>query len=143
MCFPSDICNYTEAGRTKIHSLQKAIDPWTLQQLMQNPIRGKSAELNDNRISLYVAQRGKCAITGDALELGDMNVHHIIPTHLQGDDRYANLVLLTSDAHKLVHAIQEETVQKYLLKLQNCTIHFQRLNKMRKHAGLSEISTNR
>jgi len=143
MCFPSDICNYTEAGRAKIHSLQKAIDPYTLQQLMQSPIKGKSAELNDNRISLYVAQRGKCAITGEVLELGNMDVHHIIPMHMQGDDRYANLVLLTSDAHKLLHATQGETIQKYLLKLQNYTIHFQRLNKMRKHAGLSEISTNR
>lgn len=143
MCFPSAICNYTETGRAKIHSLQKAIDPLVLQQLMQSPIKGKSAELNDNRISLYVAQRGKCVITGEVLELGNMDVHHIIPVHMQGDDRYANLVLLTSDTHILVHATQDETIQKYLLKLQNCSINFQRLNKLRKHAGLSEISTNR
>jgi hypothetical protein len=143
MCFPSDICNYTEAGRAKIHALQKAISPWILQQLMLHPIRGQSVELNDNRISLYVAQRGKCAITGEALQLGEMEVHHILPVHMGGDDKYANLALLTSDAHKLVHASQPDTLSHYLLKLQHCTLNFKRLNKLRKTVGLCEISTNR
>ncbi len=63
MCFSQEICNYTEVGRAKIHEMQKAINPLILQQLMEHPIQGKSAELNDNRISMYVAQRGKCAIS--------------------------------------------------------------------------------
>lgn len=65
MCFPNGICNYTAEGRKKIHSMQKVIDPQILQLLLQNPIRERSAELNDNRISLYVAQRGRCYITGE------------------------------------------------------------------------------
>ena len=38
-----------------------------LQKLMEHPIQGQSTELNDNRISLYVAQRGKCAICKEPL----------------------------------------------------------------------------
>jgi len=68
MCFPSDVCFYTEDGRAKLHSLQKAINPAILELLMRNPIMERSAELNDNRISLYVAPRGKCAITGQPLQ---------------------------------------------------------------------------
>jgi group II intron reverse transcriptase/maturase len=143
MCFPSDVCNYTKTGRAKIHALQKAIDPLMLKQLMKNPIIGRSTELNDNRISLYVAQRGKCAITGQELQFGEMEVHHIVPVHMGGDDKYGNLALVTFDTHKLLHATQQEIIQKYLCKMQCCIINFQRLNKMRKHAGLSEVSTNR
>lgn len=143
MCFPPDICHYTEDGRAKTHALQKAIDPATLEQLMRNPILGRSAELNDNRISLYIAQRGKCAITGQPLQFGNMEVHHILPVSMGGKDDYKNLALLAYDAHKLVHAANQNTIDKYLSKMQCFKINFQRLDKMRKCVGLSEISTNR
>ena len=143
MCFSKNVCNYTEEGRKKIHSLQKAIDPLMLQHLMRNPIRGQSAELNDNRISLYIAQRGKCALTGQPLEMHNMEVHHIVSRHAGGSDKYENLALILPDAHKLIHAVQEEIIEKYLDKLQCFDIHFQRLNKMRKRLGFSGIDTNR
>ncbi|MBE5041275.1 group II intron reverse transcriptase/maturase [Ructibacterium gallinarum] len=140
MCFPNGICNYTAEGRKKIHSMQKAINPQILQLLLQNPIRERSAELNDNRISLYVAQRGRCYITGEPLRFGEMEVHHIIPLHMQGTDKYENLTIIMSDVHKLVHAVDPEMIKKYLIKLQNVTINFQRLNKLRKKVGLCEIN---
>ncbi len=143
MCFPPDICHYTKEGRAKIHALQKAIDPATLERLMRNPIVGCSTELNDNRISLYVAQRGKCAITGQPLEFGDMEVHHVLPVSKGGKDNYKNLALLAYDTHKLVHATEQNTIEKYLNNLLCFKIDFQKLNKMRKRVGLSEISTNR
>ena len=62
MCVSPEICSYTESGRAKIHELQKAINPYILRQIMEHPIRGQSAELNDNRISLYVAQYGNCLL---------------------------------------------------------------------------------
>lgn len=79
MCFSPDICNYSEKGRAKIHEMQKAISPYILQQIMEHPIQGESTELNDNRISLYVAQRGKCAVCKEPLLPGEMEVHHITP----------------------------------------------------------------
>lgn len=142
MCFPNGVCNYTREGREKIHSMQKAVDPSVLQLLMKNPIRGRSMELNDNRISLYVGQRGRCSITGEALVYGEMEVHHKLPIKMGGTDKYENLTIVMTDVHKLIHAVESETIDKYLYKLKNYKINFQRLNKLRKEVGLSKL-TNR
>ena len=50
----------------------------------------KSIEFNDNRLSKYVAQKGKCAVSGMTLEL-NMQVHHIEPVYKGGTDAYDNL----------------------------------------------------
>lgn len=139
MCFSPQVCNYTESGRAKIHELQKAISPYILRQIMEHPIQGQSTELNDNRISLYVAQRGKCAICKDTLSPGNMEVHHILPKANGGNDNYANLALITADVHKLIHATDPETIRKYLRKLKNCRLNIVRLNKLRLMAGNCKI----
>lgn len=135
MCFSPDICNYSEKGRAKIHELQKAISPVILQKLMEHPIQGQSTELNDNRISLYVAQRGKCAICKEPLLLGDMEVHHVTPISNGGKDNYSNLTLVTGNVHKLIHATDPETVHKYLDKLKCYKLNMAKLNKFRLLAG--------
>ena len=135
MCFSPDICNYSEKGRAKIHELQKAVNPITLQKLMEHPIQGQSTELNDNRISLYVAQRGKCAICKEPLLLGEMDVHHITPKNSGGKDNYSNLALVTGDVHKLIHATDPVIICKYLEKLKHCKLNMAKLNKFRLLAG--------
>jgi group II intron reverse transcriptase/maturase len=140
MCFPNGVCNYTAEGRVKIHKQQKTVDPAVLRLLMQNPIKQRSTELNDNRISLYIAQKGKCAITGEPLRFGDMEVHHITPVFMGGNDKYANLIIICAAAHKLLHAVELDIIEKYLLKLQNVKINFKKLNKLRTKVGLCEIN---
>lgn len=140
MCFSQDICSYTEVGRAKIHALQNAVNPRLLRQLMENPIQGASIELNDNRISMFVAQHGKCAISKKPLALGNMVVHHITPKQAGGGDNYANLILVTPDVHQLIHAKVEETVQKYLNKLKSCKLNMAQLNKLRELAGNCKIA---
>ena len=135
MCFSPDVCNYSEKGRAKIHELQKAVNPITLQKLMEHPIQGQSTELNDNRISLYVAQRGKCAISKEPLLLGEMEVHHITPKVSGGKDNYSNLALVTGDVHKLVHATDPVIICKYLERLKHCKLNMAKLNKFRLLAG--------
>lgn len=127
-------------GRAKIHALQNAVNPRLLRQLMENPIQGASIELNDNRISMFVAQHGKCAISKEPLALGNMVVHHITPKQAGGGDNYANLILVTPDVHQLIHAKAEETVQKYLNKLKSCKLNMARLNKLRELAGNCKIA---
>ena len=139
MCVSPEICSYTESGRAKIHELQKAINPYILRQIMEHPIRGQSAELNDNRISLYVAQYGKCAICKEPLLLGEMEVHHLVAKSSGGKDNYANLVLVTGDVHKLIHATDPDTIRKYLNKLKNCKLNMNKLNKFRSLAGNCNI----
>ena len=139
LCFSQDICNYTETGRAKIHALQNAVNPHVLRQLMESPIQGASTELNDNRISMFVAQHGKCAISKEPLTLGNIVVHHITPKQAGGGDNYENLILVTPDVHQLIHATEEETVRKYLDRLKSCKLNMPRLNKLRELAGNCKI----
>lgn len=102
MNFNKEVCNYTEMGRKRIHNIAY-VNCRILKQLMLYPDYGQSALFNDNRISLYAGQAGKCALTGDLLEIGKMEVHHITPRKYGGNDKYQNLVYLTKNAHALIH----------------------------------------
>lgn len=79
MNYPKDINIYSLEGRIKIHENLKGYNTKLLKYIMQNPIKNASTEYNDNRISLYIGQNGKCGVTGEILEHGDIEVHHKIP----------------------------------------------------------------
>lgn len=134
MGFRQVICDYTKLGREMIHTELK-INVKLLRYLMENPMPNDSIELSDNRVSLYSAQNGKCAITKVILELGNMEIHHIKPKHLGGTDEYKNLIWVTADIHKLIHATTEETVGKYLSRVKGKEFQIDKLNKLRKKAG--------
>ena len=72
--------------------------------LMKNPILGKSIEFADNRISLYAGQYGKCAVSGEKLLPHYIYCHHKTPIKNGGNDSYNNLVLVTENVHRLIHA---------------------------------------
>ena len=57
--------------------------------LMRNPRLGQSVEYADNRISLYAAQYGKCAVTGRTLRPHEIHCHHKRPKSAGGTDAYA------------------------------------------------------
>ena len=76
------INKYTETGRQEIHkSLRINVD--ILHLLMRNPVLSRSIEYADNRISLYSAQFGKCAVTGQVLEYDEIHCHHKLPVKLR------------------------------------------------------------
>ncbi|KAB0619925.1 group II intron reverse transcriptase/maturase [Aliarcobacter skirrowii] len=130
---------YNPIDRDKIHNTQKVTDYKTIKYLIENPIQGQSIEYNDNRISLYIGQLGKCAITKEELEIGNMECHHIQPRSQGGLDNYNNLVLITKEVHKLIHSTQTETINKYLKYVPTNKIILEKLNKFRTKAGNLEI----
>ena len=102
-------------------------------RLMKQKLYGRSIEYVDNRISLYSAQRGKCAVTGEKFTSTiEIHCHHKIPKFKGGTDEYKNLILVTQTVHKLIHATTSETVTKYL-KL--CNPDMRKLNELRKLVG--------
>ena len=143
VCFSQEICNYTPEGRKKIHDNLQNFDYNILMFLMENPVRGQSIEYNDNRISLYVGQRGRCYVTGEKLQVSDVEAHHKKPKGVGGKDEYKNLVFVKYDIHKLIHATDKNTIDKYLEKLAESTVDFERLNNLRILVGNSEISVNK
>ena len=131
---------YTAAGRAEIHKNLESVDMTTLHILMRNPIMSATVEYNDNRISLYVAQLGKCAITKEQLSLEDIHCHHKTPKSLGGGDNYANLIILHERIHRLIHATQKDTISAALQTVQLNKQQLDKLNKLRKLAGTEAIT---
>ena len=124
--------SYTPEGREAVHKmLGKSIDTGIMHYLMRNPIPYRTAAYNDNRISLYCAQYGKCAVTGRKLEIKEIHCHHKLPKYLGGTDEYKNLVIISEDVHRLIHATNPETIRKYLEKLNLDAKQLKKLGKLR------------
>lgn len=138
MCFTQEICNYTVEGRKVVHDKLRGFSK-IIKYLLENPLMNQTAELNDNRISLYVGQMGKCYVTKKSLKIGNMECHHKIPKHLGGTDEYKNLVWINSYVHKLVHSTLKDTIQKYLGVLNLSAEGLKRVNSLRKLVGNSVI----
>lgn len=135
-----ETCNYTKEGRELIHTKLGYINTEMLKYLTKNPIIAQSVECNDNRVSLYSAQKGQCRITGLPLD-ETMEIHHITPIKNGGTDEYRNLILVTYDIHKFIHAIQKDTINYYTNKLNLNKIELNKLNKYRIKCG-NEIIVN-
>ena len=133
-----DFCQALDKeGRAYIHENLSSVNMDIVHYLMRNPVKGESVEYNDNRISLYIAQKGKCAITGELLDIGKMHCHHVNPKKQGGNDRYSNLKYVAEPVHILIHATQGETVERYLEMLKLTEIQLKKLNVLRCKAGNS------
>ncbi len=133
------INKYTAKGRAEIHKNLESVDMTILHILMRNPIEGASIEYNDNRLSLYVAQHGVCAITKRILSVEEIHCHHKIPKSQGGGDEYANLIILHKNVHRLVHATQRDTISAIMQKVQLKSAELKKLNKLRELAGNEAI----
>lgn len=130
---------YTPEGRKLIHkNLQ--IDTGTMLWVMRNPVRGRSIEYADNRISLYAAQYGKCAVTGKVMAPHDIHCHHKVPVSKGGTDEYANLILICKDVHTILHASQNPTIERLLNFLNLEPMQLTKLNKLRVLAEMPPIN---
>lgn len=133
------INDYTQEGRALIHKRQELVSSYELMYLVQNPVINESIEYNDNRISKYVAQKGKCAVTKARLKPWEIHCYHIKPRSLEGTDVYSNLLIVCNDVHKLIHATKQETIQDYLNKLSLNKTQIAKLNELRVKAGNQAI----
>jgi hypothetical protein len=138
----STIEKYTEEGRKLIHKNLTNVSETELKWLREHPIlTGRATvEYNDNRLSLYVAQNGKCSVTDEQLDLLDMHCHHKIPWHITRDDSYQNLTLIKSDVHKLIHVTKTATIKALLKRLNLNKKAIKKLDKLRVLVGNNRIN---
>ncbi len=132
---------YTPEGRKEIHNKLQKVNLTILHYLMRNPIENQSVEYNDNRLSLYCAMQGKCAITKTILEKDNIHCHHVIPRKDGGGDNYQNLLLIDKRVHILLHATRAETIEKYLEILNLNKAQLNKLNAYRAILNLTAIET--
>ena len=139
--FTPEINKYTVRGRKLIHDKLSSVD-YLIRCLLNNKQYDKSVEYNDNLISLMAGQNGKCAVTGKPLQIGNMECHHKKPKELGGTDEYNNLAWVESGVHKLIHASNPDTINKYLTLLKLDQKSFKKVNSLRLLAENLEIMEN-
>ena len=127
-------CSYTEAGRQELHKNLR-INTKLMLELMKNSQKDQSIEFNDNKISLFSAQWGKCGVTGREFALvSDIHCHHKVPKQHGGGDEYKNLILVLDPVHKLIHATDKDTIKKYMDILNLNENQLEKLNELRVQA---------
>lgn len=131
---------YTVEGRKAIHENLAISNIWIAFHMAQNPILGRSLEYNDNRVSLFAAQWGKCAITGrEFLSPDEVHCHHKIPRKNGGGDEFSNLTLVLKELHTLIHATRPETINAYLSVLKLNQTQIKKLNQLREKTGCEPV----
>ena len=129
------VTSYSSAGRARIHDMLEC-NTLLLHELMKKQVTEDSIELSDNRLSLFTAQYGKCAVSGiEFTSVEDIFCHHKHPKRWHGGDRYGNLVLVTRTVHELIHAYDKNEVAKLLreAKIKDLS-QVEKLNTLRKKA---------
>ena len=96
-------------------------------------------EMADNAVSRYIAQKGKCAVTHEALTIQDMVCHHIKENKGERNDTYRNLTLLSGDVSRLILSTDPDKIREFILKLQLTEEMREKVNKLRKHREIQEI----
>ena len=132
------VCKYTPEGRAEIHK-NLGINTSIMLALMRIKEPRRSVEYMDNRISLYAAQYGRCAVTGKELWLDEIHCHHKQPLCRGGTDKYMNLAIVHRDIHRLIHATDPNTIAEYLNRFQLDKKALAKLNALRILAGQPEI----
>lgn len=135
------INKYTPEGRALIHKNLTVVDTDILHYLMRNPIANRSIEYNDNRLALYCASQGKCAITKRLLEFGRIHCHHKTAIQDGGTDAYKNLILVDVDVHVLIHAVKGNVVREYVEKVKPDYYMRDKINRLRKKLNLETIES--
>ncbi len=131
------ICKYTAEGREEIHRNLKFDETVikVLHMLAKAYLPNRSVEYMDNRVSLYAAQYGKCAVTGKVLWIDEIHCHHKKPISQGGTDEYKNLIILHADVHVLIHAVKAGTIQAYLNTIKPNKSQLDKINKLRMLVG--------
>lgn len=140
MNFSQHLTTYTKKGRDDIHKELRGDVLIEIRRLMMSNIPNRSIEYMDNRISRYSMKNGKCEITGEFLPAELVHCHHLVPTGLGGTDEFNNLRILKKDIHILVHAVDVQTIKKYIDKLRPSSEVINKIDNYRKMCNLEPIS---
>lgn len=130
--FSQEICNYTFRGREKIHNNQKVLDEANLEALQLYFRADETIEFRSNAISKYVAQYGKCYVTGEKLKPKNSIALRIIPKERNGTDKFNNIAIISKSAERMIYD-EKTNLQKLDVKQK------EKLNKLRRARKLKPI----
>ena len=109
---------YTKQGRKLLN--EKLTTPpieWVTELVNKSNYTKATVEFINNRISHYIADNGKCYVTGRILTPSELHCHHKTPKKLGGGDEYRNLCLVHKTIHKLIHGTTRELITQWLAEM--------------------------
>jgi len=80
----------------------------------------------------FIAQNGKCAVTGVKLGPDEWHCHHKIPCYLTKDDSNGSLMISHKSIYLLIHLGDKEKIQMSLNMFKLNEKRFKEVNKFRK-----------
>ena len=131
--FTQAINSYTEEGRMYIHKQLKGYNH-LIEYINARGTKHIPIERFDNSISLMIAQKGLCGVTKRQLSIDSMELHHKIPRSKQGTEKYDNLIWIDRKVHKLIHAVNDNIIEKYIKIIPDKT-SLKKLNNLRVLVG--------
>ena len=133
------VCSYTVEGRALIHT-NLSMNSSVISGLRNQPSMGRSTELTDSRISLFSAQRGKCALSGELFEnAADIVCWLKTPAELGGKERYRNMILFHNRFLPLLQECPKNELKEIADTLKATKELMLKVNSLRQQAGLSAI----
>ena len=106
----------------------------------ESTVYGASTELTDSRISLFSAQRGKCALSGELFEnAADIVCWLKTPAELGGKERYRNMILFHNRFLPLLQECPKNELKEIADTLKATKELMLKVNSLRQQAGLSAI----
>lgn len=135
----SVICSYTVEGRAAIHT-NLNLNLSVLKGILNKPSDEHSTEYCDCMLSMFSAQKGKCALSGEEFQnANDVECTLKIPIYLGGYEQYKNMLLYHRKYKSLLLA-GDNTVLKRLAKTLNTTTKLmKKVNDLRNLSGLPPI----
>lgn len=139
MNFSQDINNYTAKGREKIHKTIECVTNEDFVALSKIRDPNETIEFNDNRISAFLVQQGKCYISGYKLDTDTMLCFRKKPKEIEGTDNYGNIAFVESTIGNAIMTelvpIAKAMIEKFRLDKQQLN----RLNRLRRNYGYQSI----
>ena len=99
---------------------------------MKESLKNRSIDYVNNKISLFIEQEGKCAITGYKFQsIDEIHCHHIIPKSVKLNDDIDNLILVIKPIHQLIHSKNIDFIKKIIKELNLTKDHIYKINQLR------------
>lgn len=131
---------YTKQGRKLLNEKLTTLPiEWVTELVNKSNYTKATVEFINNRISHYIADNGKCYVTGRILTPSELHCHHKTPKKLGGGDEYRNLCLVHKTIHKLIHGTTRELITKWLEEMRISDDQLKKLNHLRQLAGNDSI----
>ena len=127
---------YTKQGRKLLNEKLTTLPiEWVTELVNKSNYTKSTVEFINNRISHYIADNGKCYVTGRILTPSELHCHHKTPKKLGGGDEYRNLCLVHKTIHKLIHGTTRELITHWLAEMRISDDQLKKLNHLRQLAG--------